>query len=431
MALALTGALLGWAAAEPDAAADNDPAAKAFVEQMQAGQLVCPLDLLTRIPEVWSLTPDGLDAAMAVPKGVQVKKNPLFQWMTLARTRAVFTKQPYTNLRVDFKLFDGELSADEVVVDFLNGKLNGITFSLYNRGDSEAMTTAEFQRRFQLCGKKTSAVLLVRPTPKKADPTQGLLAEGWIWISPRGMASLEHNPEANQGSVEFLRLKLAPRAAKGAFAAAFQGRATAAKLSELPKNVTKAANGDVYIKDIPMVDQGQKGYCVVATAQRLFEYYGIPADQHQIAQVAGTDAKAGTNAVAMAEALGKIDYRFKTHFKILGMMTSDNQLVEVEARKMTVGKNVTKDQFAKTIHRHIDEGIPLLWGLSLGKYPEDPPIAPQTSGGHMRMIIGYNDPTGHVLFSDSWGAGHELKRMTLDDAYCATQGLFVMSPTLR
>ena len=434
MTLALTGALLGWAAAEPDAAAQTSPAdeqaGKAFVEQMQAGQLACPLDLLTQIPEVWCLTPDRLDAAMAVPKGVQVKKNPYFQWMTLARTRAVFTKQPYTNLRVDFKLLGGELSAEEVVVDFLNGKLNGITFSLYNRGDSEAINAQEFQRRFKLCGKKISEILLVRPTPKKADPTQGLLAEGWVWIAPRGMATLEHNPEANQGSVEFLRLKIAPRDAKGAFAAAFQGRSAAAKLSELPKNVTKAANGDVSIKDIPMVDQGQKGYCVVATVQRLLEYYGIPADEHQIAQVAGTDAKAGTSVVAMAEALGKIDYRFKTHFKIIGMSSRD-QLVEVDARKMTAGKHVTQEQFAKAIHRHIDEGIPLLWGLNLGKYPEDPPIAPQTSGGHMRMIIGYNDPTGRVLFSDSWGAGHELKRMTLDDAYNATQGLFVLSPTVH
>lgn len=421
---------LAIAAVTGHARADDEAKAKAFVQQMRSGTLVCALDLLDAIPEVWALTPDRLDAAFGVPKGVDVKKNPYFEWMTTSRDRAVFMKQPFTNLRVDLKIFGGELPVEEVVVDFLEGKLNGITFSLYNRGDSGEIKTDEFQRRFKLCGSKVSDMLQVRPTARKADAAQGLVSEGWTWVSPKGMAMLEHNPEANQGNVEFLRLKIAPRDAKGAFAAAFQGRSMAAKLSDLPKNLTKAANGDVHIKGIPMVDQGPKGYCVVASAQRLFEYYGIPADQHQIAQVAGSDAQKGTSTVAMAEALGKIDFRFKTRFKILGML-AETGLSEVDERKMTVGKPVSESDFAKNIHRYIDEGIPLLWGLALGKYPEEPSIAQQEGGNHMRMIIGYNDKTGHVLFSDSWGAGHELKRMKMGDAYNATHGLFAMSPTMR
>ena len=39
--------------------------------------------------------------------------------------------------------------------------------------------------------------------------------------------------------------------------------------------------------------------------------------------------------------------------------------------------------------------------------------------------------TGHILFSDSWGAGHELKRMKLTHAYHASTGLFAMYPTVR
>lgn len=412
------------------AGADEDAKSKAFVQQMRTGTIACPLDLLEAMPAVWSLTPDQLDAAFGVPKGVDLKKNPYFEWMTTSRDRAVFMKQPFTNLRVDLKIFGGELPVEEVVVDFLEGKLNGITFSLYNRGDSGEIKTDEFQRRFKLCGTKVSEMLSVRPTARKADAAQGLVSEGWTWLSPKGMAMLEHNPEANQGNVEFLRLKIAPRDAKGAFAAAFQGRSSAAKLSDLPKNLTKQPNGDIYIKGIPMVDQGPKGYCVVASAQRLFEYYGIPADQHQLAQVAGSDAEKGTSTLAMAEALGKIDFRFKTRFKILGML-SDSGLSQVDERKMTVGKAVSEAEFTKQIHHYIDEGIPLLWGLTLGKYPEEPSIAEQAGGSHMRMIIGYNDKTGHILFSDSWGAGHELKRMKMGDAYHATHGLFAMSPTMR
>ncbi len=414
----------------PAATDDARAKAEAFVRQLQTGKLPCPLDALADIPAVWAITPDRLDADFAVPKGLDFKKNPYFQWMTKDRTRAVFMKRAFNDLRIDLSLFGGELPVEEAVVDFLDGKLNGITFSLYNQGDSGGIAKDEFQKRFKLCGTKIGGLLGVRPSSKKANPVEGLLSEGWVWVSPKGMAVLENNPEANTGNASFLRLKIAPRDAKGSMAAAFQDRSAAVKLSDLPKNVVKQPDGDVYIKGIPMVDQGPKGYCVVASAQRLFEYYGIPADEHQIAQVAGTDARAGTNILAMSDALGKIDYRFKTRFKILTLKSTEG-LVEVNERKMTAGKPFGRDKFAKEIHHHVDQGIPLLWGLMLGLYPEEPSIAQQAGGGHMRMIIGYNDKTGQVLFSDSWGAGHELKRMTMDNAYKATMGLFAMFPTVH
>jgi hypothetical protein len=394
-----------------------------FISQMKTGKLVRRLDSLIDIPSVWSLKPDDLDAACALPEGVKMEKNPYFSWMTKSRDRAVFMRQPFSNLTVDFSLFEDALPLEEVVVDFSDGKLNGITFSLYNRGDSGEIGQEEFDRRMKLCGQKISAMLGVKPTSKKADLTQGLLAEGWIWISQKGMATLEHNPEAIQGRPEFLRLKIATRDAKGVIAAAFQGRAAAAKVSDLPRNVVREG-GEVFIKGIPMVDQGPKGYCVVATTQRLFEYYGIPADQHQIAQVANSDATKGTDSRAMSKALGKIDYRFKTRFKIHAI-GYDDHLKEVG------GRNFPLSEFEKVIRKSIDDGIPLLWGLTLGKYPEEPPIAVQTGGGHMRMIIGYNDGTKRLIFTDSWGAGHEMKRMAFDDAYKASNGLFTMTPTVK
>ena len=46
----------------------------------------------------------------------------------------------------------------------------------------------------------------------------------------------------------------------------------------------------------------------------------------------------------------------------------------------------------------------------------------------MRLIIGYNTKTNELLFSDSWGAGHEKKRMPLDDAWSITTGLVTIEP---
>ena len=132
----------------------------------------------------------------------------------------------------------------------------------------------------------------------------------------------------------------------------------------------------------------------------------------------------------MAEALGKIDYRFKTRFKIHAMRQG-SKLVQVDERKMTVGRDFSEKQFEKLIRSSIDDGVPLLWALELGIYPEEPSIVVQQGGGHMRMITGYNPEDQSVIFSDSWGAGHEMKRMRADHAYQVTLGLFTMTPTVR
>jgi len=97
-------------------------------------------------------------------------------------------------------------------------------------------------------------------------------------------------------------MRIAPRDASGPIASAIREHRGSVSLTQLAKNVEKDG-ARVLIPGVPMVDQGPKGYCVVAASQRLFEYYGISCDQHQIAKIAGTDAKAGTNSKKMMEAL--------------------------------------------------------------------------------------------------------------------------------
>ena len=60
-----------------------------------------------------------------------------------------------------------------------------------------------------------------------------------------------------------------------------------------PAHVKKLPNGDVLLETVPMVDQGQKGYCVVATAERVMRYYGVQVDEHELAELANSSATAG------------------------------------------------------------------------------------------------------------------------------------------
>jgi hypothetical protein len=57
------------------------------------------------------------------------------------------------------------------------------------------------------------------------------------------------------------------------------------------------------------------------------------------------------------------------------------------------------------------------------------PSIPQTRGGHMRLIIGYNPKTDEVVYTDSWGKGHEYKKMPMAQAYACSMAVYNMSPT--
>jgi hypothetical protein len=83
-------------------------------------------------------------------------------------------------------------------------------------------------------------------------------------------------------------------------------------------------------------------------------------------------------------------------------------------------------RFQREVQTHVDAGVPLLWSVQLGLIEE--PGLPQAGGGHMRLIIGYNTKTQEILYSDSWGAGHELKRMKADDAWTITTQLVTIEP---
>jgi hypothetical protein len=392
-------------------------------------EMAASVDILLDAPKCWDLTPEGFE------KHFEAIHPKLFQWITSDRTRAKLSRALYSDAEIKLSAFNGAVPLEEVVVDFAGGRLNLVTLSIFNRGDAGEINEADFKNRHMATGKAMGLKLNAKPSSRPANRQQGLLTEGYAWSSPAGMAMLEINEGAMSGSArEFLRLRMARPDAEGALAAGMKssGAAVASRLSELPRNVTRDEKGNVFIRSLPMVDQGNKGYCLPASTQRIFEYYGIGADMHQIAQVAESDPSKGTSALSMAKELDRIDFRFKTRLVVMAMM-SDRDLVEVEVKKgeYLVGNAVDERKFMKSIHDFIDDGIPLLWSLELGRFPEEPDLKPQTSGGHMRIIFGYNDSTGRLIFSDSWGAGHEFKTIKASDAYAASQGLFALKPTVR
>ncbi len=224
--------------------------------------------------------------------------------------------------------------------------------------------------------------------------------------------------------------------------------------------VEQRPNGDVQIVGVPMVDQGERGYCVAATIARLQLYFGMEADTHEVAQWVNASPTAGTNPVEMMDALQRFGTRLglSTRRHLALDPPSLERLVQQYNRKarrsgkpaVELGRVVRVgavfaamdselliesrgqqrrefERFLGLVRRYVDEGMPLAWTLVLGKVPESG-RTPQTAGGHMRLIIGYNDRTRELIFSDSWGAGHEAKRIAMDHAWAVTVGLYTIEP---
>jgi hypothetical protein len=230
-------------------------------------------------------------------------------------------------------------------------------------------------------------------------------------------------------------------------------------------NVKKDDKGFTYVDGVPMVDQGQKGYCVVASVERVARYFGANIDQHEMAQLANTSDE-GTTGVGMDKAFqritGKIHLRtlkhieydekraerdvraYNTAAKKAGVKTigADADIYGVDPREIwfTANKETFREvkrsqpgyeHFERKIKEYVDQGIPLCWTLFLGMFPEKG--LPQSFGGHMRLITGYNftskDPAEHqIYYTDSWGSGHEKKAMRADEGFCMTMALYSMVP---
>lgn len=381
------------------------------------------LDYLMNFSELWRCTPDEFEKKYR-PKVVgQQAESPQFEWLNVEKSRARFLRKISSNVDVVLTLFGKSVPVEEVVVEFMDGRAARATISFYSQGTLKGIPLTDFTNTFRNVGANLGRVLNVSPSNLSASVGQTVKTVNWGWKTAQGIAMLEHNDYAASGPAgqpEFMRLKVAAPD-QGDW---IMGRLTAGmQPTGLAKKITATPEGDVYVLGVPMVDQGSQGYSEIACCQRLFEFMQIPFEKRQLTQLSRLAPLGAKNGASMHYFLGKVDDTFKvalkTHIDPKQLMNNSGD-----------GKRrVSQRQFSLLIKQYVDKGIPLIWALELGRFPEEPPLPAegQTTGGHMRLIIGYNTETNQILFTDSWGAGHELKRMGETEGYEATLGVYTLS----
>lgn len=431
-----------------------------------SGAMEVSIDALFENEKLWVQTAAEVEAAW---------KDKGFKWNSeQMKDSGVIRRENrgYRTLRI--KAF-GSLTVEEAVFVFKEGKLAEIALMPWSKGDSKDTDISETE--FTKIVDSWTAELDKRIAPthedRGRDTASAARAARRMWIGKQTLAQLEFSGDKErirdpysgrekkgtnfQG--EFIRLRLLPKPDSMIGLDSSTGGGTTMRRRDLVGSVVREPSGDVFIPNVPMVDQGDKGYCAVATAARVLNYYGVPADQHEMAQVAGSSAGSGTNPEEMEAAMKKLSGKYNTRFTTLHdldynsqkyksflrnynsaakkldkkVLDTDNFIyfiggLDPDVLREVNGKGTPYNKFMKEVKQNIDAGLPVMWALQLGLYPENGQPALQSGGGHMRLIIGYNTEKNEIIFSDSWGAGHEKKRIAGPDASAATMGLYLLKP---
>lgn len=201
-----------------------------------------------------------------------------------------------------------------------------------------------------------------------------------------------------------------------------------AALRKLAKaNIIKRSNGDTIIQNIPMVNQGPKGYCVPATFERYMRYMHVPADMYILAMAGQTEIGGGTSPKAMRQS-------------VESYLASKSRSI----------KDINKPISIRNVQKYIDQGLPIIWWMySTSEYNQyantrtnkrldvtdwddwkkitlsearDLDLFKDINMGHACLITGYNKATNEIAVSDTWGPQFNERWVAAEKADQVSQG---------
>ena len=321
-----------------------------------------------------------------------------------------------------------------------DGRASALSLVFANKGDAVSAATGpadhrdQRQRRAELRGNRKAIgedeeTLAAALGALFGGPVTARFGQGsrtretvrrWDW---RGHAFLLSAPRG-----EYVALRVLPSASADS-----GGRSKLADRvirERASAGVERRPNGDVILSDLPMVDQGPKGYCVPATWERAMRWMGVPADMYVLAMAGNTGAGGGTSGEDIMWGARDAVTRAGRRLDSPALKLTPSAVAKFIDRGLPVmwGMFSTPD-FNRAVNGRVDARRtmtdPAAWSASLeaarasaGQLRKDPEAA------HLCMITGYNTDTGELAISDSYGPGFEERWMTVEEAAAVSQGRF-------
>lgn len=346
-----------------------------------------------------------------------------------SKTKEASSFRSYT--KDDFQMFGAHPYSVAMYAE--NDKVTGFSLVFANKGDlfsakgggemhfDKDTPPAEAAKIVKKAMDKDLAAISEKLVQKLGPPKKERFGEGkagrmnmqrWDW---RGHAILLAEAEGEYVGIQVVTTAFADAGGKSGHTSDSVIRAQALA------NLEKRENGDIVIGDIPMVDQGPKGYCAPATAERAMRYLGVPADMYILANAGNTGYGGGTSLDMLLDGVGR--------------------LIRAKARSFDAWTGELK---MKEIAKYVDKGVPLMWCLCSTKGFNDTAnkrtkerknvtdwaswktkVTSESASNslpkdkdtrHVVLVIGYNKETNEIAFSDSWGEDYKERWITLPEA---------------
>jgi hypothetical protein len=226
----------------------------------------------------------------------------------------------------------------------------------------------------------------------------------WDW---RGHALLLADAQSEDKEPEYVGLQIVPSAFADAGGKA--AKVSDAQVREFARSsLERRPNGDVVLKNIPMVDQGPKGYCAPATVERAMRFMGMPADMYVLANAGSSGYGGGTSLVRLFDSVGRL---IRSKSRSFDSWQGKLELKDV-ARWIDRGIPVmwllqSTEEFNKIANRRSEERRNVSdwasWKTRIESESAQAKLPKDKETNHVVLIIGYNKDTGEMAFSDSWG----------------------------
>lgn len=305
-----------------------------------------------------------------------------------------------------------------------DAKVSRVDMVFFNKGDSVTGSkwTPKMQREMkeQWSALKSALDSFAGASQKGAWGVGRMKNPAQIWHFENMVFSLEFKQR------EFIILHITP---KGAAESSGTTKITASSDFDGKANVKKSENGDVYIDNIPMVNQGAKGYCVPATMERCFKYYNIPdVDMHKIASVCSTNVGGGTTMASVMNDFKKVCNTYKLRMGTVGSFSINSISQYIDKGIPVCWTMFSTDEYTKRMIENTDHRKNEDFDAYCKRIKEQKKIPKKFEGAHVCMVIGYNKKTKELAVSNPWGERFQISWVRFDDAKIVSRMAFVINP---